>query len=343
MRMPPCLSKSGMLLTAVGLVASCYPPVASARTLDIGMCVRMIYATVAETEQQFDLMADMNVKVVRVDFDWSAIEEEPGQFNWSYPDRLVQAARARNMEVLALLSYTPGWARPPRTDSHVPPLNVAHFGEFARNAATRYAPLGVRDWEIWNEPNSSDYWSPTPNVLHYGALFRAAAEAIRGVDGGASVITGGLTRGPDIPDGSRVSQASFVEALYQNGTAQIADAIAVHPYSFPWLPIDDGPRGSFADLPELHALMQRWGDGDKKIWITEFGAPTGSAPGAMSDRGQAASLIQARRLAESQDWLGALVFYELRDAGTDSADPEQNFGMVRADLTLKDAGKALLE
>ncbi len=332
-----------LLLVAAVAVTSCAAPVASARAPDIGMCVRMQYAGPAEIEQQFGLMAQMNVKLVRVDFDWSAIEGQRGRYNWSYTDRMVDAARARNMRVVALMSYTPGWARPPGTDSHTPPLSDADFGGFARAAASRYAPLGVRDWEIWNEPNSSDYWVPKPDVEKYGTLFRAAAEAIRGVDATATLITGGLTRGTDTPDGRRLAQATFVDAMYRNGIAQTADAIAVHPYSFPALPVGVGPVGGFAELPELHALMQRWGDADKKIWITEFGAPTGNAPEAMSERDQAATLTAAGRMAESWDWLGPLIFYELKDAGTDPTDLEQNFGMVRADLSLKDAGKSLLD
>ncbi|WP_240760837.1 cellulase family glycosylhydrolase [Mycolicibacterium sp. CR10] len=331
------------LLMAAAVVVSCQTPAASARPVEIGMCVRMLFTPPAEVQRQFDLMEQMNVKLVRVDFDWSAIEGEKGRYDWSYTDLIARQAADHNMQVLGLLTYTPGWARPPGTDSHVPPTEAADFAEFARAAANRYAPQGLRSWEIWNEPNSSDYWVPRPDVDRYGELFRAASAAIHDVDGGATVMTGGLTRGTDTADGSRISQTTFIDGLYLNGAAQAADAIAVHPYSFPSLPAGDagGPVGGLADLPALHDLMQRNGDGGKKIWITEFGAATGSSTEAMSDTDQAASLLQARQLVETWDWAGPLIFYEFRDAGTDPADLEQNFGVVRADLTLKDAGVAL--
>lgn len=337
------LWRMAAVVMAALVAVSCQTPSASAAAVEIGMCVRMILTPPAEVERQFDLMAQMNVRLVRVDFDWSAIEGEKGRYDWSYTDLIAQQAAAHNMQVLGLLSYTPEWARPPGTDSHAPPTEAADFAEFARAAADRYAPRGVRSWEIWNEPNSSDYWDPRPDVDRYSELFRAAAAAIRDVDGGATVMTGGLTRGADTTDGSRISQTSFAEGLYRNGAAQAADAIAVHPYSFPSLPTVDaaGPIGGLADLPALHDLMQRWNDGGKKIWITEFGAATGSSSEAMSDTDQAASLLEARQLVEAWDWAGPLIFYEFRDSGTDSADIEQNFGVVRADLTLKDAGVAL--
>lgn len=339
------LRKLATLVTASLVAASCHPPVASARQQEIGMCVRMMLTDPAQDERQFDLMAEMKVNLVRLDFDWSAIEGVRGQFDWSYPDRMVAQAAAHHMQVLALLTYTPTWARPPGTTSHAPPLQAADFAEFARAAATRYAPRGVRRWEIWNEPNSSEYWVPLPDVDRYGELFRAAAGALREVDSGATLITGGLTRGTDSPDGRRISQLTFVDGLYRNGAARIANAIGVHPYSFPTLPSVNAPGvvGGLAELPALHALTRRQGDGDKKIWITEFGAPTGSAPDAMSGRDQADSLLQAHQLAQSWDWAGPLIFYEFQDAGTNSNDLEQNFGVVRADLSLKDAGKALLD
>ncbi|CAA0128273.1 Beta-xylosidase [Mycolicibacterium vanbaalenii] len=339
------LAMMAILAVVAATGVSCSAQATTPDPSHIGMGVHMMFDDAASIDRQFDLMEQMNVTTVRIDFDWSAIEPEPGQYNWSYQDRIVEQAAARGMQILALLTYTPNWARPPGTTSHVPPDREEDFATFAQAAATRYAPRGVHSWEIWNEPNTSDFWLPLPDVDRYGALFLAAAEAIRQVDGNATVITGGLTRGTDTADGHRISQLTFLTGLYRNGAAQVADAIAVHPYSFPVLPSASDPDvvGGFADLPQLHALMRREGDADKKIWITEFGAPTGTAPEAMSDREQAESLLEARRMAGDWDWAGPLIFYELRDSGTDPAELEQNFGVVRVDLSLKDAGKALMK
>lgn len=334
------LAVTAAVVTVATVLASCHATATD--PVPVGMGVHMMFDDPASVAKQFELMEQMHVSVVRVDFDWSAIESERGRYDWSYPDRIVTQAEARGMQVLALLTYTPNWARPPDTTSHAPPRQVGDFAGFARAAAARYAPRGVHSWEIWNEPNISDFWSPRPDVDAYGALFLAAADAIRDVDGDATVITGGLTRGTDTPDGRRLSQTTFLTGLYRNGSARAADAIAVHPYSFPALPTDTDVVGGFADLPTLHALTEREGDPGKKIWVTEFGAPTGTAPEAMSDRDQATSLLDARRLAEGWDWVGPLIYYELRDSGTDPADLEDNFGVVRADLSLKDAATALM-
>ncbi|WP_447711349.1 cellulase family glycosylhydrolase [Mycobacterium sp. C31M] len=303
--------------------------------------------TAADTEvqRQFALMSEMNITMVRFDFDWSVIEPIRGQFDWSHTDRMVSAAAAHGIRVLALLTYAPEWARAPGTTTHAPPRDLAEFAEFARAATERYAPRGVNNWEVWNEPNIVDFWEPRPDADEYSALFRATAAAIRSLDPAATVITGGLTRGTTTDDGSRIAQTEFVDDLYANGTAQLADAIAVHPYSFPDLPVSDVPArvGSIADLPALRGVMEQWGDADKQIWVTEFGAATGSGDNVMTESQQAESLSQAVALATSWAWVGPVVIYELRNRGTDPGNLEQNFGVLRSDLTPKTSGQELLQ
>ena len=332
-----------VLMVVIGLLAQ--SSVRAAGPAQLGMCIHMMDADAATVSREFDLMSAMKVSWVRADFDWSGIETQRGQFNWTYPDRVVQEASARRMNVVALVAYTPDWARPPGTTSHAPPVLVSDYANFAYAAAARYAPLGVRTWEIWNEPNTSDFWQPRPDPDRYAELFRAAAGAVRAADPGATLLTGGLTRGIDTADGATLSEATYLERLYANGAAEIANAVAVHPYSFPWLPTGANPpvAGTFRDLPALHSLMVRHGDAGKKIWITEFGAPTGTVPGAMSETNQANTILQARRQVRYWGWAGPLIYYELRDGGTDPTDLQQNFGLVHRDLSLKPAGKALID
>ena len=89
--------------------------------------------------------------------------------------------------------------------------------------------------------------------------------------------------------------------------------------------------------------MDRHGDGRKKIWITEFGAPTGTGPNAVSEARSGKGLLQAREQLERWDWAGPLIYYELVDGGTDPTDIEENFGVLRDDLSPKPAAVALMD
>lgn len=89
--------------------------------------------------------------------------------------------------------------------------------------------------------------------------------------------------------------------------------------------------------------MAAHGDGHKLVWITEFGAPTGTSVNAVTEAQQAAILLAARDQVAAWNWAGPLMYYELVDGGTNPSDGEQNFGVLRADLSLKAAARALIE
>jgi len=336
-----------LLVTALALTTvSCQ---SAPKAVEIGMTVHSRGADAAAIERQFDIMATMGVRWVRVDVGWDWIEGERGQFDWSYPDKIVSEATSHGMNVLAVLATTPAWARAPLPEGSEPsafqrPAQLSDFGAFARLAAERYAPKGVRNWEIWNEPNIPKFWPPAPDVNEYSALFRTTAEAVRNVDPSATLLTGGLSPQFDkLP--SEIPPADYLEQLYNNGTAQSADAIAAHPYSFPALPMAPDQRmvGGFKDLPALHAVMERHQDGGKKIWNTEFGAPTGTGQYAVSEEDQAAAISEAREQTQKWDWAGPLIYYELADGGSDPAEIEENFGVLHEDLRPKPAGDRLVQ
>jgi hypothetical protein len=337
------------LLSLVLAVAtlSCQRPEPAA---PIGMTLHPRGADAATLGREFDLMAEMGMTWVRMDVDWSVVEAQQSRLDWTTTDAIVDLAAARGMKVLGVIAFSPAWSRAsgtgaePTTDQYARPDQLTSYANFARVVAERYTPRGVHSWEIWNEPNTAKFWPPQPDANEYGNLFRAAADAIRGVDPGATLLIGGLGPQFEVP-GREVAPADYLERLYDSGAAQLADGVAAHPYTFPALPMDDNQRtvGGFKDLPALHTVMERHGDGGKKIWITEFGAPTGTHPTAMSEDAQAAALQQARDQVSHWDWAGPLIYYELVDGGTDPADTEQNFGVLRADLAPKPAAKALMD
>lgn len=315
----------------------------------IGMTLHLRGADAATVKREFDLMSAMGVTWVRIDIDWSAVQPKRRSLYWASTDLLVNEAVAHQMSVLATIAYTPEWARSTASrllsdPTHARPTNLSDLATFATLAAQRYAPLGVHCWEVWNEPNTAKFWPTRPDADEYGQLFRAVATAIRGADSRATLLIGGI--GPQY-DGSaaEIPPAVYLEQLYANGTAQLADGVAAHPYSYPNLPMDPAQRqvGGFYDLPALQAVMANHGDGTKKIWITEFGAPTGTSVNAVSEQDQAAILLQAQQQVAQWNWAGPLMYYELVDGGTDPTDGEQNFGVLRADLSLKVAAQALMD
>jgi hypothetical protein len=291
---------------------------------------------------EFSLLVSFAVLLVagwvRVEVAWSVAEAVRGHYDWRYADRLVARATAHGLRVLAVLSSAPVWARPAGTSQHGAPLDAREFARFTRDAVARYVPQGVHTWEIWNEPNTSDFWEPAPDAARYSVLLSLSAAAVHNVDPGALVLSGGLTPGSTLA-GHRIAPLAFLRALYDNAAMSNVGAVAIHPYTFPEDPT--APNTALTRLPLVRDLMVERGDVDKKVWLTEFGAPTGTGDGAVPEAAQATMLLAGFRRALAWDWVGGIFIYQLRDEGTDPADLEQNFGLLRHDYSPKPAWSAL--
>lgn len=294
-----------------------------------------------ELRRDFNLMASTGARWVRFDFDWSGAEPEPGRYDWRRIDRLVLAARSRRLRVLATVAYTPAWARPEGTTDKAPPTDPAAYDRFAAAAARRYTPLGVRHWELWNEPNVSAFWAPEPDPVAYAALLRAGSRAIRRVDPGATIVTAGLAPAVDRADRATLSPRTFLAGLYGAGAGAAFDAVGMHPYTYPDPPLTPHPDNSFFTLPDTYRVMVDHGDGAKLLWGTEYGAPTGTSERSVTGAEQADRLRQGYDQWRRWTFTGPLFWYTHRDRGTDAADPEDNFGLVTHDGRAKPALAAL--
>ncbi|MDQ1403725.1 MAG: polysaccharide biosynthesis protein PslG [Actinomycetota bacterium] len=297
----------------------------------------ILWESDADLAKDLDAMAATGAHWVRFDFDWNSVENTKGNFNWYATDRAVHAAQARGLQVLALPAYTPPWARAAGTSDKTPPSNPADFANFVRAAVQRYSGQGVKHWEIWNEPNIPNFWASGPNAAAYASLLKAAGDAVHLVDPSATVLSAGMS--PATDSTNSISPLTFLTRIYAAGVQSSFDAVAIHPYSYPALPMDPSTASwnTFYRMPQLHDLMVAHGDGAKKIWGTEFGAPTGTNAVAVSETKQAQVAHDGYDAITKWSWAGPLFWYSHRDAGTNPLDVEQNFGLIRQNFTPKPA------
>ena len=308
----------------------------------------------ADLNTELNDIAAMGVTWLRFDIEWQNVQPDNAtQQNWSDYDRVINAARAHNFNVLAILDYTPSWARASGCSSaQCPPRDPNEFAAFASQAVHRYAPQGVHAWEIWNEPNNAQFWVPRADPAAYTQLLRTAYGAVKAADSNAVVISAGMAPVPN--DGTNVGRREFLMAMYAAGAKGSFDAVADHPYTFPRLPADNTDR-AWSEMSttanSLRATMVANGDGAKKIWITEYGAPTGGpGPAAtpadsetvsgvwhVDEQLQANILAEAIQLYKSYDWVGPFFWYANKDSGTSQSSNENFFGLIRADNSKKPA------
>jgi polysaccharide biosynthesis protein PslG len=294
---------------------------------------------------------------MRFDISWSDVQPTTStSYQWGNLDRVVAAANARHIRLLPVIGYTPKWARPSncQDSNKCAPANVEQFAIFVRAAALRYGSQGIREWEIWNEPNLVGFWKPQPDVARYAALLKAASTAIKSAVPGAFIITGGT--GPTATTNGDINPVEFLQDLYFQGAQGHFDAVGFHPYSFPAMPSYYQSWNAWSQMsqtnPSLRSVMALAGDSVKPIWMTEYGAPTGGpgifeqsttdtkfagSPHKVTEDVQAKMLSDAVRLAKGYSWAGPLFWYSYQDIGTTQDTAENFFGLIRYDGVEKPA------
>ena len=231
-------------------------------------------------------MAGAHTQCARFSFNWDVIEPNApvgGQhtYLWASFDAKVTLLTAHSIEPIGLIVGTPNWANPgnPAAPAFKLP-DEAHqvdLSAFCQALASRYTG-SVRYYEFWNEPSTGMSF----DVNEYTKWLGRARQALTSPSGNpaAQVSLGGLdisstANGDYQPDPAR-TRTDYLQGVYDyiQGQGQSPDAyfdaIALHPYEYQ-------PR--FLGIPPINIdgveahwqLMLSKGDGEKTVWVTEYG------------------------------------------------------------------------
>jgi catechol 2,3-dioxygenase-like lactoylglutathione lyase family enzyme len=263
---------------------------------------------------------------VRHDLPWAAVETTPGIYDFTPWDTLVAHLQARAMRALFIVDqgntlYTGGWQIPPTTASA-----IQAFGAYVEAAARHYAGQPVQ-FEIWNESNLANFWPPAADANQYAALAQEAITRIHQGSSSAKVSTAGLS-GFDFP---------FLRSILGTGCANSADAIGIHPYGVP------RPELVSDNVLLMRALVSQMLPANPPIWDTEWGYSSAAFGNGRSSEARARQAIMAFRELLSA-WAAGfplVVYYDIRDDGSDPNDWEHNFGLLANDYSEKPAMQAV--
>jgi hypothetical protein len=239
----------------------------------------------------------------------------------------MSTADVYGIEVLAVLNSTPAWAGIPIAGRP----NAQEFAQFAGLLATRYQGR-IAAYEIWNEPNAVTFWAPAPSAAQYTEVLKAAYTAIKTADPDAVVVAAGIAPLVDFFSAT-VNAVRFVQEMYAAGAAGYFDALAYHPYLLSKAFTETMPSNQNSpsnQLERIHDLMVANGDGNKKIWATEYGQPDAYAGEAIQD----AYVGDFLRAWRDLDYAGPAFIHTLRDYPND--DPNQaSYGLLNQDWSPK--------
>ena len=276
------------------------------------------------------MLSEAGFRWVRMDLKWDATETEPGRYDFSAYDRLMDALKAFNIRALFILDYGN-----PLYDNGAPPRTEATRQAFARwavAAAKHFAGRGAI-WEVYNEPNHSTFWPPKPNAQEYVALALTVGRAFR-----ASVPNEKLI-GPATSE----IDFNFLESCFKAGLLEYWSAVSVHPYR------RNDPETAAQDYCRLRDMIKTYAPREvqgPKSKVQSPGAagsgPIGASkeiPIISSEWGYSAVWLRMTEVRQGEllarSWLTNVannislsIWYDWRDDGLNANEPEHHFGTV---------------
>jgi hypothetical protein len=201
-----------------------------------------------------DMIHEAGGTNMRSGFDWCNMEPTRGNYVWSEYDRRVDLALSRGIQWVGLICVTPAWASPTGQITHQWPPKEEYaedFRNFCRALAQHYRGR-VYMYEFWNEANNMG-WHQAGRPDEYTPWLIRAYTALKEGDPDCLVSTTGLDGG----------DTGFLEGIYTYGGQNYFDAVALHPYS-------SGPISTTA-INNIRNVMVAHGDGNKPMWLTEYG------------------------------------------------------------------------
>jgi hypothetical protein len=319
---PGVTTSGGQSGPSVGSIAGL-----SADQVGISTGVVLFTGPFEEIDSEIAGMAKDGAKWIRTAVRWDLVEpDSAGSDDWKTADEIVEQSRARGLEIVLDINGTPEWARNPGAGVPEFPRDLQTYATFAGKLAARYKGK-VAAYELGNEPNHIKSFAH-PDAALYARVLKLSYPAIKAADPDALVLTGGL--GGNSDKKGNIPGDVFLADLYKAGAKDFFDAVSYHPYTYPLLPSeDDGDRGWSRMLKARQTMVDN-GDGQKQIWVTEFGAPTGGRNGVSQEQ-QAAIMHDGYRLWAGYSWAGPLCWFQYRDKGTDSSEQGNFFGLYAKD------------
>ncbi|MFP5319125.1 MAG: cellulase family glycosylhydrolase [Acidimicrobiia bacterium] len=306
----------------------------------------------ADIDRSVASMQDAGVRWARVGVSWNGGEPyAKGSLNHGWLteiDYAVNKVRSAGIQVLMPIDGVPYWASadPAKyTDGsgqhwnvYWRPTNWQDYADFVRQMVLRYKALGVRAYQIWNEPNHSHFWPQGISAVEYAGVLSRAHNAVKLADPTATVVMGGLS----------MSDWAYLERLYASGARGTFDVAAVHPYTgavdptLCWTQAGTTrkAREAFCGIEEINRTMTAYGDGTKAVWLTEFGWTTSTGEWGVSELTQADFLNKAVTKLQTYPYVKVALWYSHRNlywSYDNPGDWQANYGLLRTNFSQKPA------
>ncbi len=282
-------------------------------------------------DEGVDMLRKSNVYGIRSNFDWDSMETSKGtlDFNSSNMNNVVKKLYANGMELMPVLSgpsrfYFPDenpdevWRVMPATDAQ-----LEGWKKYVRYTAQQLSAYGVKEYEVWNEPNLKNFNKYESDGAVYAKLIKAAKAEIESVSPSAKVGGAALT-GIDGYWGK-----DYFTQVLKAGGADAIDAITLHPYIDENAAVEDTSKE--AAVRWYLDEYAKYSSNTPQIWHTEVGYS--SATDGIDEERKGALNTKTALLYKSRGLGDRVILYNFEKKGKDADDKEHQFGHVSPAVT----------
>jgi hypothetical protein len=301
-----------------------------------------------DRERLLNMVNDLRFNWITQQVEWQETENPKGVYYWDELDNVVNTARKHNVNVLLSIVKAPAWETGGFNGF---PKNPQDLYDFMKAMAAHFQGR-VGAYMIYNEENLAGE-SGDVNPGRYVEVLKAGYLGVKAGDANAIVLAGALApTGIDDPQGLRgpgevgvLSDLTYLTRLYQYNNGEVRsyfDVMATHPYGF-----NNPPEDKWPDLPNMsplfpknangdidfynrsnsfyfrrieqqRAIMEKYGDGEKQMWATEYGWCSDYRPDGYQEciyntqQDQGDYLVRAIEFSKKNyPWMGVMFIWNL--------------------------------
>jgi hypothetical protein len=268
-------------------------------TVGDGMVAQLYYQDI---DRNLNMLNDLRFTWVTQQVEWKDTETPKGVYYFDDLDKIVDAAQAHNIKIMLSVVKAPTWET---GGFNGLPKDPKDMYDFMKALATHYSGR-VSAYMIYNEVNLSGE-SGDLNPGRYVEVLKQGYLGVKAGDPHAIVLSAALApTGVQDPKGERAKDAEpvvtdlyYLEEMYKYNDGEVRryfDVLGTHPYGFnnpPETKWPDNPNLNpafpynakrqtvdwynlsdsfyFRRIEEQRAIMEKYGDGPKQMWVTEYG------------------------------------------------------------------------
>ncbi|MBN8217999.1 MAG: hypothetical protein J0L75_15260 [Spirochaetes bacterium] len=319
--MNPRRESAHSLIACLFLLAVAAPWGAAAKESDFVFGVGTHHPAEAD---YFGLMRQAGVMATRDDYSWGRAEKEKGKIvvppEWAAE---LQRTLDHGMKTICILDYANkfyddgGYPRSPEA--------VEGFCRYAEAVVSALKDK-VTYWQVWNEWDGGCGMAGKGrgDAESYVKLLAAVYPRIKKIHPESIVLANSVCTGD-----------AFLLKTVELGALKSCDALSLHTY-FYGDPQKTMENHWYPRMTNLDRVLREANGGKAfPLYATEIGFPTQTDPRGCTEDAAAENLSKLYLLAMGLPYVKGVWWYDFRDDGWDAKYNENNFGMVRRDLTPK--------